>query len=346
MFGKILFICTLIALITTAHASNPLLPVAEIKYYGVCDGSAAVKLDKQTLLIANDENNLLISYDIWGGKPVASFDLASILENLNMKNGKDRELDIEAAAVFDNKIWWIASHGRNKSGKKRPNRRSFFSTNIPDRDLQEIKIIDKRIDLAPMFNTSPETKELITKDVLKTPPKEGGLNIEAMAFTPTGQLLVGFRSPLTGDEGTIGDAILVRLEGTDGGWKIAGASELNLNDKGFRDLIPYGSGYLMIAGNVESGGKFALHSLDSQNKPSKLSKIKPKSLNPEALVALNKQLLILSDDGGMQRASKDDDNENESPDCKEIMGQNIDTPSEDTRVYFRGMVFDLETAGS
>ena len=85
-----------IAYNSIALANQNVEPAAEIKYFGVCDGSAALRLDDQTVLMANDENNILLSYDIWGGHPVASFDLADILDGLNEKDGRDRELDIEA----------------------------------------------------------------------------------------------------------------------------------------------------------------------------------------------------------------------------------------------------------
>ena len=70
-----------------AHAANSLLPVANIKYYGVCDGSAALTIDPQTLLVGNDENNILLSYDIWGGNPVCSADLFELLPELELKKG-------------------------------------------------------------------------------------------------------------------------------------------------------------------------------------------------------------------------------------------------------------------
>lgn len=324
-----------------AYASNTLslLPVAKIKYYGVCDGSAGLIIDPHTLLVANDENNILISYDIWGGKPIASADLFTLLPNLELDDDKDKELDIEAAAIFENQIWWIASHGRNKSGKARPNRRSFFATNIPNRNLENLQLTSPRIDLASLFKASSKLNGLVTGEVLEKAPKKGGFNIEAMTFTSDGKLLIGLRSPLNGKKGRKGDATLVTLEYVSDSWQIKESILLDLKGKGIRDIIRTSDGYTLIAGDVAPGGTFLLYTLDKAHKPSRLATFDPNTLNPETLVALNRQLLVLNDDGSTLRATTSSDGVHGYKTCKDLMGKNVDQASDDLSVFFRGTIF-------
>ncbi|MEM7361147.1 MAG: DUF3616 domain-containing protein [Pseudomonadota bacterium] len=338
---RLAFTAACLVLMAIAHnsialASQNVEPVAEIKYFGVCDGSAALRIDDQTVLMANDENNILLSYDIWGGHPVASFDLADILHGLNEKDGRDRELDIEAVTELNKELFWIASNGRNKSGKKRPNRLSFFATSKPDRNLKNLKLVKDRVNLTERLSSFSGLSDLLTKEVLKTPPKEGGLNIEAMTTTPEGKLILGFRSPLDGEDGMEGNATLVTLANIDDQWQVESNALINLKDRGVRDMIRIDGGYLLIAGDVDSGGKFALYTLDMQLKPTKLKSLGKGELNPEALLALNDQLLVLSDDGSVKRKSDQDDDKKK---CKTLLGKNVDQASDNSEVYFRGTVF-------
>ncbi len=115
---------------------------AKTRYYGACDGSAAIRIDDNTQLVANDETNLLNSYAIWGGHPVSIVDLNNMLVFK-----KPREIDIEAVAISGNRLWWAGSHGRNNNSKKRSNRRKLFATNIPNRNLDDLVITDGPYDL-------------------------------------------------------------------------------------------------------------------------------------------------------------------------------------------------------
>ena len=88
-------------------------------YRGASDASAAVAVSEDMFVVADDENNILRVYrtDV-GGMPVETFDLTEFL-------GTEREhaeADIEGATKTGNRIYWITSHGRNKDGKRRPNR--------------------------------------------------------------------------------------------------------------------------------------------------------------------------------------------------------------------------------
>jgi hypothetical protein len=103
------------------------LPVAAqsvISYRGLCDASAAVALDVEHLGVAGDEDNTLRIFRRGVADAVGTLALADFLGT-----GK-RESDIEGAARVGNRIYWIASHGRNKDGKERSERYRFFATDL------------------------------------------------------------------------------------------------------------------------------------------------------------------------------------------------------------------------
>src|SRR5260221_3235068 len=94
-------------------------------YYGMCDASAAVALNKDLFAVANDEDNSIRVYRTHEpGLPVRSFNLSLFLG----VEGKRLESDLEGAAWLGDRIFWITSHGRNHEGKYRRNRHYFFAT--------------------------------------------------------------------------------------------------------------------------------------------------------------------------------------------------------------------------
>ena len=95
-------------------------------YYGACDASATVLLDEDTILVADDEDNLLRLYSIKRkGLPIKTFPLNKFL---GVTNSSHPEADIEACTRVDNLIYWITSHGRSKKGKWRNSRYRLFAT--------------------------------------------------------------------------------------------------------------------------------------------------------------------------------------------------------------------------
>ena len=187
-------------------AANPPVNDGSIIFTGICDGSAAVKLDDATILVAYDELNTLFSYDVSGGTAVASADLTALL-NLKIND----EIDIEAATVSGQEIWWIGSHSLNKKGVIAPNRQMFFATSIPATKLSDLKLVTQPVDLITVLMKSEKLANMLTKAARKRLPKEGGVNIEGLAATADGGFLVGFRSPLNGSNGTSGNAMIVKL---------------------------------------------------------------------------------------------------------------------------------------
>jgi hypothetical protein len=133
-----------------------------------------------------------------------------------------------------------------------------------------------------------ETKDL---DSAKD-PKDGGVSIEGLAVAPSGDLLIGLRSPLDSE----GRAFVARLRNPSAA--LAANRTLPNLDKvfllpingGVRDLIydATSSRYLILSGPVGDDGPFGIWSwVGDESKPSPLrdiSAIVPAGTAPEGLV--------------------------------------------------------------
>jgi hypothetical protein len=195
-----------------------------------CDASAAVSVTDDLFAVANDEDNLLRFYR-WSqpGEPVQT----NNLNTLFFGKKKSAEMDIEAAALLGRRVFWITSHGRNKKGKVTPGRCGFFALEISESN-NEISVRPAGTlytHLLDDFRHEPKLAGFQLANAAELAPKaKGGLNIEALAATPNGELLIGFRNPipkgralivpllnpndlLSGGRARFGDAILLDLNG-------------------------------------------------------------------------------------------------------------------------------------
>ncbi|HUU66384.1 MAG TPA: hypothetical protein VMW57_03765 [Methyloceanibacter sp.] len=163
------------------------------EYREVCDASAAIGLDADHFAVADDETNTLTVYQRGKADAVDSVDLAAFLGTTPKK-----ETDLAAAAVIGNRIYWIASHSKNKAVRWR-----LFATDIvagavpglapagtPDTGLTHDLI------------AAPQLAPYDVKAAAKRPAEDKtGLNIEGLAATEDGRLLIGFSSPAAGRQG-------------------------------------------------------------------------------------------------------------------------------------------------
>lgn len=316
----VLFFSTICVCCFAAGADKPVV------YYGVSDASAAVGINDEMFVVADDENNVLQVYRIGEtGGPVGSYDLSGFLET----TVDHPEADIEGAAVAGDRVYWITSHGRNKDGKMRPNRYRFFATKIevsgstvkikpvgvPYRRLVS-ELVENRymrglgLDKASRL----DARELKKKDREKLAPKEEGLNIESLTASADGKTLyIGFRNPLVkGIFGGKGRAIIVPVCNADAVVEKSAKPEFgkpllwDLGGLGLRSMEYSGfhKAYFIVAGSHKSGGSFFLYrwSGDHGEKPVEIGSIGDGGFNAEALVAMEKsgKLLLLSDDGTLE----------------------------------------------
>lgn len=294
------------------------LVATEIKtgptYKGACDASAAAVADNSRFVIASDEMDLdqaghvnrLHVYLRNLALPVVSADLSVSVQHETLPTHEDadnRECDFEGAARVDDRIFWITSHGPNKNGKARPDRYRLMATNVngvPVRgpaygNLFNDLVADKRL------------KRLRLAELASTPPENGGFNIEGLARTEKGSLLIGLRSPL--DQG---NAVLIPLfnarelaPGTEIRAKFGDPMLLDLGSRGIRDIVFWQSKnvYVIVAGSATDAEDFALFTWTIGGEPQELKDSAGRSialsgLHPESLVLLETgELLVLSDDG-------------------------------------------------
>jgi Protein of unknown function (DUF3616) len=276
-----------------------------IELQGFCDASAAVSLAPDTFIVAGDEDNILRVYKpSISQKPTDTSDLNLFLKVVP----EDREVDIEGAARLGDKIYWIGSHSTNKNGKARPNRRRLFATEVKvaNNKVTVVPIGKPYIDLIDDLSKSPELKMYALDAAAKIAPKEkNALNIEGLATTPQGTLLIGFRNPIPE-----GKALIVPLNNPVDVIKGISRAQLgrpillSLGGLGIRD-IEYSElhhQYFIIAGPYGEEGELKLYrwSGSSTDVPTVINNTKFAGLQPEALVIYQDKkdkIQVLSDDG-------------------------------------------------
>ena len=270
-------------------------------FSGACDASAAVALDDDLFVIANDEDNVLRVYSrSKPGPPVSQVNLTSFLR----PQKRAEESDLEAAAQIGDRIYWITSHGRSARGEERETRHRFFATSGTVRngavELRAIGSFYSRL-LEDMLG-DPRLAEFNLQRAAGLPPKaSGGLNIEGLAATPDGHLLIGFRNPVPK-----GRALLVPLLNPDD--LLAGKPArfgdpvtLDLGGLGVRSLACSQGFYWIVAGPPGSEGNSRLYRWVQGRSPEHLPAPEIRGLNPEAVALFGTggghDLLVISDDG-------------------------------------------------
>jgi hypothetical protein len=269
----------------------------------MCDASGAVALDDRTFLVADDEDNVLRAYDARvGGAPLAAVDLSAALRLPTKKKGAP-EIDIEAATRLGDRAYFITSHGRNSSGKLKPERLRFFATTAPANGRPELvgKPYEKL--LADLL-AEPKLASLSLAEAAERAPKAaGGLNIEGMTARPEGGVWLGFRNPLPQ-----GRALLVplhnpeRLAEGEGPAQFGDPITLDLGGLGVRALSFWRGRYLIAAGAFDNGRVSRLFTWDGRGRVTPLDSVDLRSYNPEAFFTPDGQerVMVLSDDGSVR----------------------------------------------
>jgi hypothetical protein len=235
-------------------------------FYYAADASSAVALDSERFIMSDDEHNYLQVYcwDQPESEPNKATDISSALT----LDTEHPEADIEGATWFNNRIFWIGSHGRNKDGKYWESRYNFFATTIaPDGSATVDGVYDNLIDALiqydQIWNLGLEAAigtaggHIKKNPIPDLAPKVNGLNIEGLCTTADGtKMLIGFRNPRPN-----GDALVIPLANPeavvlDGATPIFEAPILiDLNGLGIRSM-EYSPGigeYLIVAGSHQDG---------------------------------------------------------------------------------------------
>ncbi|MHC4288418.1 MAG: hypothetical protein ACYSSJ_08970, partial [Planctomycetota bacterium] len=174
-------------------------------FYYAADASAAVALDSERFIMADDEFNILQVYD-WDmpeSVPNKATDISAALT----LDPDHPEADIEGATWFNNRIFWITSHGRSKNGDYWESRYNFFATTIAPGGTVTVDgvytdLIDGLIQYDQIWNLGLEAAigtaggHIRNNPIADLAPKVNGLNIEGLCTTADGtKMLIGFRNP-------------------------------------------------------------------------------------------------------------------------------------------------------
>ena len=234
-------------------------------YAEACDASAAVQLDDgRHFVAATDDDNVLRVYDTHvPGVPVARLDVTAFLEP---DDPEHLEADIEGAARMGDRIYWIGSHGRSSTGKSRKIRRRLFATTVTAHEkgarLEVVGVPYGRL-LRDLRESDALTRFALETAAELPPEALGGLNIEGLAATVDGDLLVGFRNPVPE-----GRALLVRVHAPhvlvaapDARAQVSLGGWLDLGGRGIRAIepIPERGGYVIVAGTHDDTNDFAVY---------------------------------------------------------------------------------------
>ncbi len=266
----------------------------EMVFTGACDASGAVRVSGSLVAVADDEDNLLRVYDTAApGKATAVVDTGSVMPD---ERRKPPEMDLEAAARIGDRIYWLASHGRKKSGKRAPSRLRIFATDVvAGENLAFVgtpysHLVD---DLAAVPGLD------LGEAAAMSPRDEGGLNIEGLGETATGQLLLGFRSPVPE-----GRALILPIENPAamierGERAVFGAPiRLDLGGRGVRAMERDGARQYIVGGGTGARMLAAeLYVWDGGGAARPMAGVRFGDLNPEALALIGRRLLVVSDDG-------------------------------------------------
>jgi hypothetical protein len=298
-------------------------------FRGMCDASGAVRLSGQSILVANDDDNVLRIYDAeHGGAPLLETDLSTFVagdDKHRETNAASQESDIEAAAIAFGKAYFVTSHARGPHGEKDDSLSRFFSTTLPAAGNAPAPVGTSYADLRHDLVHDPVSKGFKLHKAAGIGPEEpGGFNIEGLASAPDGKsLLIGFRNPLSD-----GHALVIPLldaqNVTEMGMlaHFAPPIVLDLGGRGVRDLAAHPGGIFILAGPVAKDGDFALYAWDGSSTSVTLV---PSSafggLTPEALLVFGDEksgtrLLALSDDGDVIVGSDGSDGKGEGQGVK------------------------------
>lgn len=274
---------------------------AALVFAGMCDASGAIPLSPTTFAVADDEDNVLRSYDATrGGAPISSLDIsagAGVAPRTRGRSGAP-EIDIEAAAIQGELAYWIGSHGRSSGGKLKRERLRMFATTVP-RSGSAMQVVASYDGLLDALLADPRYAPFDLREAAERAPKdEGGLNIEGLSARTEGGLWIGFRNPTPH-----GKALLALLENPEQVLRGAAAQlgppvVVDLGGLGIRDIGLWRGSYVIIAGDRDDGAPSRLYRWDGHAPPHRYE-LDLSELNPEALLlpAQGSRALLLSDDG-------------------------------------------------
>jgi hypothetical protein len=279
----------------------------DLVFTGMCDASAAVPLDDRRFVVADDEDNVLRAYDSSApGPPLWKVDVSNAI-GIAPKPGKAErgapEADIEAATRIGALSFWMTSHGRNSSGKAKPERLRLFAASVPQPDEPLVVTGRAYEHLLDDLLAEPRLSRFGLREAAELPPKaRGGLNLEGMTARYEGGVWIGFRNPVPD-----GLALLVPLLNPeqvvrDARARFGEPRLLDLGGRGVRAISHRNGRYLILAGRFDSAEGARLYTWDGGSRLERDRRELLVGLNPEGFFTpeSGRDVLVLSDDGSLK----------------------------------------------
>ena len=280
----------LLALLAVVPASG----TSAIEYRGLCEASAGAFITDTHFAVASDETNRLHIYERGKPDPVGTADMQGF-------TSFDKS-DLEGAARIGDRVYWISSHSFNSKGKDNAKRKVFFAT--------KVEVVGGKPTLTGVGQPIKSMRDALAAAAGVKPSE---MNVEGLAATPQGELLIGLRAPLNA-----GKAIVVPFKNPaavvdQGAQPDFGASvTVDLEGRGIRSMELIGANpaqYIIAAGSsVDKEMEFALFRWTGPGGTrEKIDGVNLGSIKPEGVMAVPNQRMVqlLSDDGDV--CSDEDD---------------------------------------
>lgn len=231
-------------------------PAASRYFSGSSDASAAIGLDADWVLVADDENEVIRLFNRHtSGPPFKTFDFSGHL-------GLAKEADFEAALRIGNRIYWVGSHGNDKTGNAEPTRNTIFAADVSGSGTNITlayvnKFVHLKDNLIAWDNANGHglgAAALGLSDSAATGipcDDPDGFNIEAAAVLD-GKVYIGFRTPLENTSNrnlalVVPVVNFAAVVDAGSGTMVFGAPVfLDLGGRGLRDLAPTAAGDLLL----------------------------------------------------------------------------------------------------
>ena len=282
---------------------------------GASDGSTALAVDSQWMLVGDDENQVLRLYDrTKSGYPVREFDITPFLGLTDFYDtGAPKEVDIEASTRVGNRLFWIGSHSHSSTAETRTNRSRIFAVDMSGTGTNITLTYVGRYDYLKLDLVSWDVNNghgkganyygLFDSTEVGTDPKAtNGFNIEGLSMIAgsSSAAFVGLRAPIVPATNrtyalivpVLNFAALAVSGGPPGTAQFGPPIELDLYGRGIRSIEGSINGYMIVGGSPLNGPDH--YPLDSRlytwsgdrNQNAQQRAADLKGLNPEGIVEL------------------------------------------------------------
>jgi len=315
--------------INYAASAASTTPASTYWHTGYSDASAAIALDNDFMVMADDEkNNLYVVNRKQSGLPVKTYYFGDLLGLTDGSAGDYKEVDIEScvrSSTTANKVYWLGSMSNaGSSNVYKVNSNKLFSTTITGTSTTTsfsvtgyYSSLRQRLIIWGDANGYNFTSSTTNGHDAKT---IDGFNVEGMTIGPDNTTLyIGFRAPLvpTANRTKAVIAPLLNFEtwfnnGSPSGNPTFGSPiELDLGGRGIRDIVRLSNGiFIIVAGNYDNtpvNGAIYKWTGVATDVPVQISSMDISTLNAEACVEINEsnqlalnKLQIISDNGSFE----------------------------------------------